>query len=80
MFVGKRMRERRLQAGLSQSAVAELLGISFQQVQKYEAADNRISASTLFRLGQGLSVPPGYFFEGYVEPVALGARKQKPRR
>lgn len=60
-FVGKRMRERRLQMGLSQLALAEELGIGFQQVQKYETARDRISASTLYRLFQALGVHSGYF-------------------
>jgi transcriptional regulator with XRE-family HTH domain len=79
-YVGKRVRERRLQAGLSQLALAELLGVGFQQVQKYETARNRISASTLFRLGQALGVPPGHFFEGYVAPGSSEAVKRTKRR
>jgi len=80
VFVGKRVRERRLKVGLSQTAVAARLGVSFQAVQKYESAGNRISASTLFRLGQMLGVAPGYFFEGYVDPsseAAIQPRKAK---
>ena len=80
LFVGGRVRERRLQAGLSQQALAELLGVSFQQVQKYETARNRISASTLFRLSHVLGVPPGYFFEGCAAPETTkrkGARKAR---
>ena len=80
VFVGGRVRERRLQAGLSQLALAERLGVTFQQVQKYEAARNRISASTLFRLSQALGVPPGHFFEGYVEVEATPRKRGKRRR
>ena len=65
VFVGQRVRERRLKEGLSQSAVAEQLGVSFQAVQKYEFGNIRISASTLYRLAQVLGVEPGYFFKGY---------------
>ena len=57
VFVGQRVRERRLQAGLSQNELAEPLGVGFQAVQK--------SASTLYRLAQALGVEPSYFFEGY---------------
>ena len=76
VFVGKRLREGRLQAGLSQSAVAVQLGVTFQAVQKYEAAGIRLSASTLYRLCKVLSVPPGYFFEGY-EAAAPAKRKKR---
>ena len=78
LFVGSRMRERRLQAGLSQVALAERLGVSFQQVQKYETAANRVSASTLFRLSHVLGVPPGYFFEGCAAPEAT--KRKGPRK
>jgi len=49
---------------MSQTDVAELLGMSFQQVQKYEAATNRIAASRLFELAQIFGVKPDYFFIG----------------
>ena len=78
LFVGSRVRERRLQGGLSQLALAERLGVSFQQVQKYETARNRISASTLFRLSHVLCVPPGYFFQGCAAPEATN--RKKPRK
>ena len=77
LFVGGRVRERRLQAGLSQLALAEQLGVGFQQVQKYETARNRISASTLFRLSHVLEVPPGYFFEGYTPETSERVRRRK---
>ena len=74
-FVGGRMRERRLQAGLSQPALAKQLGVSFQAVQKYEAANIRLAASTLYRLSYVLGVPPGYFFEGYAASKATKRKK-----
>jgi transcriptional regulator with XRE-family HTH domain len=82
VFVGKRVRERRQQEHLSQSAVADHLDVTLQSVQKYEAARHRISASTLYRLGEVLGVAPGYFFKGYVSspPEAAIKRKRKPRR
>jgi transcriptional regulator with XRE-family HTH domain len=76
VFVGMRVRERRLQAGLSQPALAKQLGVSFQAVQKYEAAEIRLSASTLYRLSRVLGAAPGYFFEGYGAPQA--AKRKKP--
>jgi transcriptional regulator with XRE-family HTH domain len=77
IFVGKRMRERRRQENLSQTALGGHLGVSFQSVQRYEAGKVRISASTLFRLCQVLGVGPAYFFEGYVEAPSAAATKRK---
>jgi len=64
MHVGARVRAVRLQRGLSQSALARQLGLSFQQLQKYETAANRISASTLYTISRALEVEPYYFFDG----------------
>lgn len=64
VHVGKRLRLRRNIAGLSQEAVAKAVGITFQQIQKYERGVNRMSASRLFEFAQVLSVPITYFFEG----------------
>lgn len=63
LHVGKRMRQRRTLLGLSQERLAEALGLTFQQVQKYERGTNRISASRLYELGRVLEVPIGYFFD-----------------
>ncbi len=62
--VGRRMRSRREMCGMPQKELAKQLGISFQQVQKYESGANRISASKLWQLCDVLDVNPGYFFEG----------------
>ena len=78
--VGRRVRERRLQAGLSQNEMGELIGVSFQAVQKYECADTRISASTLYRICRVLGVKPNDFFSGYAGPIELRAKKEKLRR
>jgi transcriptional regulator with XRE-family HTH domain len=61
--VGARIRLRRTLVGLSQMALGERLGVSFQQVQKYERGSNRVSASTLYRLGEVLDVPVSFFFD-----------------
>ena len=58
------MRARREMCGMPQKELAKQLGISFQQVQKYESGANRISASKLWQLCDVLDVVPGYFFEG----------------
>lgn len=63
VHVGERVRARRLLAGMSQDAFAARLGITFQQVQKYEKGTNRISASRLYRMALVLHVPISYFFE-----------------
>lgn len=58
------MRQRREVCGMPQKELARQLGISFQQVQKYESGANRISASKLWQLCGVLDVTPGFFFEG----------------
>ncbi|WP_044562673.1 helix-turn-helix domain-containing protein [Azospirillum sp. B4] len=63
IHVGNRLRLRRTLLGLSQEILGEAVGITFQQLQKYERGMNRISASRLFNLSQVLGVPVGYFFE-----------------
>lgn len=64
VHVGSRVRLRRLLLGLSQDKLGEELGVTFQQVQKYERGANRIGASRLFRVSQVLGVPVSFFFEG----------------
>jgi len=61
--VGNRMRMRRQIIGMSQEKLGELLGITFQQVQKYEKGSNRISASRLYSAAKTLGVPVQFFFE-----------------
>lgn len=69
-YVGCRLKQRREDLGVSQERLAELLGLSFQQVQKYERGLNRIGASRLFQLCGLLGVEPSFFFDGL--SVALG--------
>ena len=61
--VGGQIRVRRTLLGMGQVKLAEVLGLSFQQVQKYEKAANRVSASRLFQFSKILNVPVSYFFE-----------------
>lgn len=63
LHVGGRMRVRRVVLGMSQDKLAEMLGLTFQQVQKYERGHNRISASRLFDVARVLEVPVSYFFD-----------------
>ncbi len=65
IHVGGRVRIRRKFLGLSQTDLADSLGLTFQQVQKYERGTNRISASKLFEISRTLKVPVAYFFDGY---------------
>jgi|SRR5688572_28113376 transcriptional regulator with XRE-family HTH domain len=68
--IGARTRSRRLQLGMSQERLAELLGITFQQVQKYEKGANRISASRLVQIAKALDIEVAYFFDGLSEAEA----------
>jgi transcriptional regulator with XRE-family HTH domain len=62
--IGSRVRMQRNLVGISQTKLAEALGVTFQQVQKYENGANRISASRLPEIARILRVSPTYFFEG----------------
>lgn len=62
--VGSRVRMRRMMLGMSQSTLGDGLGITFQQVQKYEKGTNRMGASRLQHISQLLQVPVPFFFEG----------------
>ena len=62
--VGSRVRMRRMLVGMSQEKLGEALGITFQQIQKYEKGTNRIGASRLHRIASVLGVPIEFFYEG----------------
>ncbi|MGN6423626.1 MAG: helix-turn-helix domain-containing protein [Asticcacaulis sp.] len=64
IHVGGRIRLRRKYLGVSQQAIADPLDLTFQQVQKYESGDNRVSASKLYEIARILKVPVVYFFDG----------------
>lgn len=63
--VGRRVQEKRLDLGLTQTALAKAVGVSFQQVQKYEKGTNRVSASKLFEMAEFMKVGIPFFFDGY---------------
>lgn len=67
VHVGGRVRMRRILIGLSQEKLGEQLGLTFQQVQKYEKGSNRISASRLWQMSKILGVPVAFFFEDIPE-------------
>jgi transcriptional regulator with XRE-family HTH domain len=76
IWIGRRVKSRRLELGMSQEQLAELLGITFQQVQKYEKGVNRIAASRLFDIAAALEASTNYFFEELTPPPA---RKKRMR-
>lgn len=63
VFVGERINARRLEIGMSQQKLADAIGLTFQQVQKYEKGINRVSSSRLVQIANVLKVPPVYFFD-----------------
>jgi transcriptional regulator with XRE-family HTH domain len=67
--VGRRVRTQRLAKGLSQTELGQSIGVTFQQVQKYEKGTNRIGAGRLSRIAQALEVPVTYFFPNEEEPT-----------
>jgi transcriptional regulator with XRE-family HTH domain len=70
VHVGRRVRLRRTLLGLSQEKLAEALGLTFQQVQKYERGANRVGASRLFDLSRVLDVPVAFFFDEMSDEVS----------
>ena len=71
--VGSRVRMRRMLLKMSQEKLGEALGLTFQQIQKYEKGLNRIGASRLQQISKTLNVPPSFFFEGAPTGVAATA-------
>lgn len=64
VHVGNRLKLRRTMIGLSQDKLGQTVGLTFQQIQKYEKGANRIGASRLYQFATILDVPPAWFFEG----------------
>jgi transcriptional regulator with XRE-family HTH domain len=75
--VGARMRERRIMLGLTLQALAELIGMTYQQAHKYEKGINRIAAGRLHQIAQALDVEVGYFFEGLETESAIRPNPQQ---
>ena len=76
VHVGARVRVRRTLLGMSQEKLGEAIGLTFQQVQKYERGANRIGSSRLFDLSRVLDVPIGFFFEEMPSDVAASSPAQ----
>jgi transcriptional regulator with XRE-family HTH domain len=67
--IGERVKFRRQDLGMSQERLAEILGLSFQQIQRYEGGKNKISVERIQQIAAALSVPILYFFEGNPAPI-----------
>ncbi len=84
VHVGARLRQRRTLLGMTQTTLGGSLGVSYQQMQKYESSATRISASRLFALARLLDVPIQYFFDDMptevatTSPVVGGGKAKKP--
>lgn len=77
-LVGRRIRQRRWYTGISQQELANRVGVKFQQIQKYETGANRVSASRLWQIAQGLDVDISYFFsEGPFDSDAANTEPSK---
>jgi transcriptional regulator with XRE-family HTH domain len=74
IHVGRRLRMKRTILGMSQEAVGKQIGVTFQQIQKYERGINRMGASRLFDFSKALGVQVAYFFEGYGDYAAEDAQ------
>ncbi|TAK46664.1 MAG: XRE family transcriptional regulator [Xanthobacteraceae bacterium] len=71
-YVGSRVRMRRIMLGMSQEKLGDALGLTFQQVQKYEKGTNRVGASRLQQIAEVLQVPVSFMFEGIPSSNAQG--------
>lgn len=71
VHVGRRVRQRRKAMGVTQERLADDLGLTFQQVQKYERGANRVSASKLYEIAVALQTGTEYFFDGLADPSQL---------
>ncbi len=80
VHVGARVRMRRTLLGMTQTNLGDALGLTFQQVQKYENGKNRMGSSRLFDLSRVLDVPVEYFFEEMPAEVAASSPAQRRRK
>src|SRR3954465_14586881 len=90
VYVGTRMRQRRTLLAMSQTKVGDAVGLTFQQIQKYERGANRISSSRLYEFAKVLDVPVSFFFDEITSkaqpgrptfiPGGKGSGKQEPEK
>ena len=76
IYVGKKLRLKRRVNGLTQSDIGDKIGTTFQQIQKYEKGENRISASKLYKIATVLNTSVSYFFDGYKDQEKLNRRDE----
>ncbi len=74
-YVGSRVRVRRLGLGMSQTRLGQAIGVTFQQIQKYENGVNRIGASNLYKMAKTLGVDVGFFYDGMPQGAEKGKGK-----
>lgn len=75
VHVGQRLRQRRTLLGMTQTELADIMGVTFQQIQKYEKGSNRISASRLYEMSEALKVKISYFFDEM--PLEISKKPEK---
>ncbi|WP_375629127.1 MULTISPECIES: helix-turn-helix domain-containing protein [unclassified Bartonella] len=75
ILIGKRIRQKRIAMGLSQKELGSYLGVSFQQIQKYEKGFNRVSAGCLLKIAQKLEVPISFFYADIVTKEDVSVEK-----
>jgi transcriptional regulator with XRE-family HTH domain len=73
-YFGRLVRRRRQILGMTQYQLAEIVGVRFQQIQKYESGINKLSAARLWMIARALDVPVTYFYEGLAETVQVPAQ------
>ena len=76
LHLGRRLRRRRRLLGLTQQQLAAVVGVRFQQIQKYECGANRISAARLWRIAEALEVPISYFYDGLADNARSEAKTE----
>ena len=74
-YVGSRVHVRRLGLGMSQTKLGQAIGVTFQQVQKYEKGANRVGASNLYKMAKAMGVEVGFFYDGMPQSAAKGKGK-----
>jgi transcriptional regulator with XRE-family HTH domain len=77
-LIGRNIRFCRIESGMSQTALAESIGVTFQQLQKYENAVNRVSASRLIRIARALDVPVPFFWADHADAAASDLASRLP--
>ncbi len=80
ILIGKRIRHRRISIGLSQKELGSHLGVSFQQIQKYEKGLNRVSAKCLLEIAQKLEVPMNFFYADIATKEDISTKENTPLR